>query len=80
MICAIIWGAVIGVSSIIRKDLQGHIYDPFARAGRIGAANEKSIGLGMSISKKLVELHGGTIWFESAPGKGTTFYVRIVAV
>jgi signal transduction histidine kinase len=40
-------------------------------------AREDSTGVGLSIVRKIIELYEGTIWLESEPNKGSTFYFTI---
>ncbi|MBI4186140.1 MAG: GAF domain-containing protein [Chloroflexi bacterium] len=49
---------------------QAVVFQPYYRAKK---RTERSLGLGLSIAKSLVELHGGKIWLDSQPGKGSTF-------
>lgn len=51
------------------------IFEPFTSESRRGTAGEKSIGLGLSICKKIVELHHGKIWVESKPNDGSEFFI-----
>lgn len=54
-----------------------YIFDKFyqARAGK--GKKFKGSGLGLSISKRIVEAHGGSIWFISNTGQGTSFYFTL---
>ncbi|OGX84204.1 hypothetical protein BEN47_16610 [Hymenobacter lapidarius] len=61
----------------IPEQFQPVLFDRFTRARRPGLRGEKTTGLGMSIIQTLVQLHGGTIWFESREGVGTTFYIKL---
>jgi signal transduction histidine kinase len=61
----------------ILPEMQEKIFDLFTEAKRPGTAGEQSFGLGLAISRQIVEAHGGKIWFESNPNKGTTFFVDL---
>lgn len=61
----------------IRPERQEAIFDPLLGPSPQARTGAENIGLGLSIAKQLVELHGGSIWVESAPGSGSTFYVRL---
>ncbi len=52
-------------------------FSPKQETKRPGTDGEKSFGLGLSISKQIIEDHGGKIWFESNFSSGTTFFVRL---
>ncbi|MCU0479769.1 MAG: ATP-binding protein [Anaerolineae bacterium] len=54
----------------------GKIFENFRQADA-GKKHGGGTGLGLPISRKLVEAHGGKIWLESVVGEGTTFYVRL---
>jgi signal transduction histidine kinase len=62
---------------IAPKDQQ-RIFEEFQQAD-IGVAQRDGTGLGLPLSKRLVELHGGRIWLESKIGKGSTFVFTLPA-
>jgi signal transduction histidine kinase len=57
----------------IKKDVQNKIFEPFFTTKPVG----QGTGLGLSICHSIIERHGGKIWFESAPQRGTIFNVLI---
>ena len=63
----------IGMTEVFQKQ----IFEPFAQADTGSRTKYAGTGLGMPIAKKLVEIMGGTISFESKEGTGTMFVIRI---
>lgn len=61
----------------IPDNLQEILFDQFSKAGRPGLKGEKSIGLGLHISRQIIERHGGSITVNSKENEGTTFQITI---
>jgi light-regulated signal transduction histidine kinase (bacteriophytochrome) len=61
----------------IEAEFYDEIFRIFKRLNNTPAGQEPGTGVGLTFVKKIVERHGGRIWLESAPGKGTTFYFNL---
>jgi signal transduction histidine kinase len=59
----------------IPREERGHMFEKFFRGRGVGAT--PGAGLGLSIARSLVVLHGGTLQYEDTPGGGSTFVVRL---
>ena len=55
------------------------VFDKFYQVGRVEAERPPGTGLGLTIARHLVELHGGRIWVEDAPGGGAVFVLLLPA-
>ena len=56
----------------IASEDQERIFEEFQQT-EVGIEQREGTGLGLALSKRLIELHGGRIWVESASGEGSTF-------
>jgi signal transduction histidine kinase len=61
---------------IARED-QEAIFEEFRQVGRDYASKREGTGLGLTLAKKFVELHGGKIWVKSEVGRGSTFTIAL---
>jgi signal transduction histidine kinase len=53
------------------------LFKPFQQASTVKTAGERSTGLGLLISRKIIDAHSGQLWVETQPGQGSTFYFEI---
>lgn len=61
----------------IAPEWREKLFNPFARGNTNKARQTKSVGLGLAISKKIVDAHGGTIWIENNARGGAVFVFRL---
>lgn len=71
--------AVIDQGPGLSPEQVARIFDRFERLAAKHHVHAASTGLGLSIVKQFVEMHGGRIWVESSPGSGSTFFVELPA-
>jgi len=64
----------------IRPDDMDRIFEEFEQADSSYSRSHEGLGLGLALTKRLIELHGGTIWVESHVNKGSTFSFIIPTV
>lgn len=61
----------------IPRDHQSKIFERFRQVSLDATREYEGAGLGLSLSKKFVEMLGGSMWLHSTPGKGSTFYFTL---
>jgi signal transduction histidine kinase len=59
------------------SELASRVFDRFFQVDMSATRRHSGTGIGLALTKQLVELHGGETWAESAPGEGARFFVRL---
>jgi signal transduction histidine kinase/CHASE3 domain sensor protein len=63
----------------IPTDELAQVFERFHRGRQVSSTNYGGLGLGLYITKQIVERHGGSIWVDSKEGQGTSFYFSLPA-
>ncbi|MEL7662916.1 MAG: CHASE4 domain-containing protein [Methanosarcina mazei] len=61
----------------IKPEDQHKLFQPFSQVAAFSSKKFQGTGLGLSLVKQIVNLHGGYVWFRSIPGEGSTFAFSI---
>lgn len=61
----------------VPEDQKARVFSKFFRASNVVRMETEGSGLGLFITKNIIEAHGGKVWFESREGQGTTFYFTL---
>jgi len=64
---------------ISEKDQQ-RIFEEFQQGDGSGSRAKGGTGLGLTITKRIVELHRGRVWVNSSPGQGSTFWIALPVI
>ncbi len=63
----------------IAEEYQEKVFEAFQQAGGSHNVKREGTGLGLTLARQVVEMHGGKMWLESKPGAGSTFTFNMVA-
>jgi signal transduction histidine kinase len=75
----VVWVSVADTGIGIAPEDMSELFREFSQVDSSASRQAQGTGLGLALSKKLVELHGGTIGAESLPGRGSTFWFILPA-
>ena len=75
--CEQVWIAVADTGIGVARADQARIFERFVQADSSVSRKYSGTGLGLSLAKEYVEMHGGSISLESEPGVGSTFTVHV---
>jgi signal transduction histidine kinase len=75
----VVWVSVADTGIGIAPDDMAKLFREFSQVDSSASRQAQGTGLGLALSKKLVEMHGGTIGAESLPGRGSTFWFILPA-
>ena len=76
---SVVWVSVSDTGMGINPEDMGKLFQEFSQVDSSASRQQQGTGLGLALSKKFVELHGGVIGAESIPGVGSSFWFILPA-